>query len=114
MRRLILAVVLGFVVVVLVVAQIFFPGIAEQNLRDRLSHSGKVLHVEVDAFPAIKLLWRHADKVVVRMADYHSTTSHLGSTLSQAGDVGSLDASAQVITSGLLTLRDASLRKRGN
>ena len=47
------------------------PGIAAQRLRDRLSRSGRVLEVKVEAFPAIELLWHQADRVVVRMASYH-------------------------------------------
>jgi len=39
---------------------------------------------------------------------------HFGSLLDEAADVGSLDASATEFDAGLLTLRDATLRKRGN
>lgn len=101
-------------IVVLVVAQLVLPGIAAQRLRDRLSRSGRVLQVKVEAFPAVKLLWHQADRVVVRMARYHSTPSHLGSSLAQAADTGSLYASAQQVQTGLLTLRNATLTKRGN
>jgi LmeA-like phospholipid-binding len=105
---------LVLIVVLLAVAQLVLPGIAAQILRDRLSRSGKVIGVEVDAFPAIELLWQHADKVVIRMQQYRSNPSNLGSMLSQAGDVGTLEASAGKVESGLLTLRDVTLRKRGN
>ncbi len=114
MRRMIVAGVVGLVLILLVLAQLVLPGVATQQLRDRLSRSGHVLAVEVDAFPAIELLWHHADKVVVRMADYHSSSTNLGSSLSEAIDAGTLDATAEVVRAGLLTLRDASLRKRGN
>ena len=67
MRRLILIGAGGTVVLVLVLAQLFLPGIAAQHIRDQLSAHGTVEHVEVDAFPAIELLWHQADKVVVRM-----------------------------------------------
>jgi hypothetical protein len=73
-----------------------------------------VLQVKVSAFPAIELLWHHADSVVVRMGRYQSGTSQLGSRLDGATDAGSIDASAQVLQVGLLTLRDATLRKRGD
>jgi hypothetical protein len=103
-----------FVLVVLGVAQLVLPGIAAQRLRDRLSHSGRVLSVQVSAFPAIELLWHRADKVVIRMAGYRqSAPSKLGSTLDQVSDVGTLDASAQEFVDGLLVLHDASLTKRG-
>jgi hypothetical protein len=115
MRRiaaLVAAVVL--VLVLLVVAQVVLPGIAAQRIRDQLSKSGKVIDVQVSAFPAIELLWHQADSVKVRMASYQSNGAHLSRLLAQSADAGSLDASAQVMTDGLLTLRNATLSKRGN
>lgn len=114
MRRIIALATAALVLVLLGVAQLVLPGIAAQRLRDRLARSGQVLHVEVDAFPAIELLWHQADRVVVRVGQYRSAPSHLGSLLTQAGDVGTLDASAAELDTGLLTLRDATLHKRGN
>lgn len=102
------------VLVLLVIAQLVLPGVAEQRLRDRLRRSGRVIKVEVDAFPAIELLWHQADRVVVRMASYRSSARALSGTVAQVADVGSLDASAQEFHAGLLTLRDATLRKRGS
>ena len=114
MRRIIAIATAGVVILVLVVAQLVLPGIAADRLRDRLSKSGNVISVEVHAFPAIKLLWNHADRVVVRMGRYQAGAGTLGDLLGQTSDVGSVDASAQEFTSGLLTVRDAALRKRGN
>lgn len=109
--------VLGAVVVVVValgVAQLVLPGIAEQKIRDRLARSGTVLSVHVSAFPAIELLWQRADHVVVRMADYHADVSALGHTLAGAVAADSVDASATTLEVGRLTLRDATLTKRGD
>lgn len=114
MRRLAALAVVVLLVVVLVLAQLILPGIAAQNLRDRLSRSGQVLSVEVSAFPAIELLWHQADKVVVRLGRYRSTPGGLAGLLAQAGDVDSLTASAAELDTGLLTLRNATLRKRGS
>src|SRR6476660_3318183 len=114
MRRIIAIATAGVVILVLVVAQFVLPAIATDRLRDRLSKSGNVISVEVHAFPAIKLLWNHADRVVVRMGRYQSGAGALGDLLSQTSDVGSVDASAQEFSSGLLTVADAALRKRGN
>ncbi len=114
MRRLGALAVAGLVVALLVVAQLVLPGIAAQRLRDQLSRSGRVLEVQVSAFPAIKLLWHHADSVVVRMASYRASPAKLPGTLDQTGSVGSLRASAQTFQDGLLTLHDASLVKDGN
>jgi hypothetical protein len=102
------------VLLVLVLAQLFLPGIAAQQLRDRLAKNGRVLSVQVSAFPAIELLWHDADKVVVRMASYQSGTGHLSSLLDEAGGVGSLRASATVLRAGLLTVHDATLVKQGD
>ncbi len=113
-RRSIAAIAAAVVLLVLVLAQLFLPGIAADNLRDRIARSGTGVSVEVDAFPAIELLWHQADKVVVHVEQYHSSTGHLSSLLDQAADVGTLDASAGVIQTGLLTLRNATLSKRGN
>ncbi len=101
------------VLLVLAIAQLVLPGIAAQQLRDRLKRSGTVLHVEVDAFPAVELLWHRADHVVVRMGSYRSSAAALSATLSQVADTGSLDASATQMTAGLLALRDTSLHKHG-
>ncbi|MBV8217081.1 MAG: hypothetical protein JO325_01345, partial [Solirubrobacterales bacterium] len=77
MRRLIALGLAGVVLVALIAAQLVLPGIAAQRLRDQLSRSGTVLSVSVSALPAIKLLWRHADRVVVRMGRYQSGTGGL-------------------------------------
>jgi hypothetical protein len=115
MRRITaLAIGLAVIVLVLVVAQLVLPGIAAQRLRDRLSKSGQVLNVQVSAFPAIELLWDQADRVVVRLKSYRSRPGPLSSLLNQASEVGSLDASAGELDTGLVTLHDAALRKRGN
>jgi hypothetical protein len=113
-RRLIALGIAGLVLILLIVAQLVLPGIAAQRLRDQLARSGTVLEVKVSAFPAIKLLWHHADSVVVRLGRYRAGASDIGSTLSGAGDAGTIDASAQELDSGLLTLRDATLHKRGS
>lgn len=113
MRRLIALSVFGGVIVLLAVAQLILPGIAAQRLHDRLSKSGRVLSVQISAFPAIELLWHHADRVVVRMASYHSNPGHLSSLLDETADVGSLDASSQELDTGLVTLQNARLSKRG-
>jgi hypothetical protein len=113
-RRLIALGVVGVVLLVLVVAQLALPGIAEDRLRDQLSKSGTVLSVRVSAFPAIELLWGQADSVVVRMGRYQAGASEIGNKLGRAADVGSLDVSAHEVQSGALTLRDARLRKQGS
>jgi hypothetical protein len=104
----------GVLLAVLIVAQLALPRVAEQELRDQLSQSGTVLEVKVSAFPAVKLLWHHADSVVVRMGRYQSGSGALGSKLGETAGVGKLDASVQEFVSGALTLRGATLVKRSD
>ncbi len=114
MRRIAFLAGAGILLTLLVVAQLVLPGVAEQRLRDRLARSGEVLSVRVKAFPAIELLWHHADSVEIRMGSYRSDPGDLSGLLSDAGNVGSLDASATEVEAGLLRLREATLRKRGD
>lgn len=95
------------------VAQLVLPGIAAQRLRDRLSRYGTVRSVSVSAFPAIELLWHHADSVTVVLDSYRSASTQAGALLAQAGDVGSLDVRAARVDLGLLRLQDGVVRKRG-
>jgi hypothetical protein len=113
-RRLIALGVAGAVLVVLIVAQLVLPGIAANRVRDQLSKSGTVESVRVSAFPAIELLWGHADSVVIRMSRYRAGASEIGSRLGEAADVGKVDATVDEFDSGLVTLRRAMLRKRGS
>ena len=114
MRRIAVLAAVGFVLLVLVVAQLVLPGIAARRVRDQFSKSGTVLDVKVSAFPAVKLLWHRADSVVVRLATYRAPVSELSNTLTETGDAGSVDASVQVLSVGPLALRDATMRKRGS
>ena len=95
MRRIVALATAGVVLLLLVIAQLVLPGIAEQRIRDKLKKSGQVISVHVSAFPAIELLWHDADKVEVKMASYRSSSTHLGSLLGQSSGFGTLDASAQ-------------------
>jgi hypothetical protein len=113
-RRIAVLITVAVVVIALAIAQLVLPGIAAQRLRGRLQKTGDVLSVQVDAFPAIELLWHHADRVVVRMASYTSNPGHLASLLAQAGDVGTVDARVGELNTGLLTLHDATVSKRGD
>lgn len=114
MRRLIALAVAAVVVIVFGIGQLVLPGIAADNVRSRLSHSGHVLSVHVSAFPAIELLWHQADTVTVRMASYRSTPAELGKLIAETAGAGSLDASTTTLDTGLITLHDARMRKRGN
>ncbi|HWF73239.1 MAG TPA: hypothetical protein VG186_07840 [Solirubrobacteraceae bacterium] len=105
----------ALVVVLLVVAQLVLPGIAAQRLRDRLARSGRVISVHVEAFPAIELLWNQAGEVDVHLASYRARTpSGLGHTLGQTSQAGTVNATIDELNTGLVTLRNVTVRKRGD
>jgi hypothetical protein len=114
MRRVAILAVAGVIIVSLLVAQLVLPGIAADRVRDQLSRSGQAVTVQVSAFPAIELLWHQADSVVVHAARVRASTSDLAHKLAQTADAGSVDASADELDTGLVTVRNAKLRKRGN
>jgi hypothetical protein len=115
MRRILAAaIVLAVLVVLAVVAQLVLPGIAENRIRDRLAHDGRVESVQVSAFPAVELLWGHADRVTVRMASVRAAVGRLGGLIGRTANAGRVDASTRELDVLTLRLRDARLRKRGN
>jgi DUF2993 family protein len=93
---------------------VLVPPIAERRLRDRLGRTGSVERVDVSAIPALKLVFGHADRVNVRMGSVTTGTAGLADLLAATGATKRLDASASAVRVGPLTLRDASLRKRGD
>jgi hypothetical protein len=113
-RRLLAVGGVAVILIVLIVAQLVLPGIAAQRLRDQLARNGQVLAVQVHAFPAIELLWHHADRVTISLGRYRTPAGKLGGSLRQANSVGSLRATARELDVGLLQLRDASLVKQGS
>jgi hypothetical protein len=115
MRRLIAAaIVLAVLVVLAAAAQLLLPGIAEDRVRDRLAHNGRVESVHVSAFPAIKLLWGRADRVTVRMANVRAGVARLGDLIGRTADDDRVDASTRELDVLTLRLRDARLQKRGD
>ena len=114
MRRLAGLLVLLLLIVALGVAQLVLPGIAARRIRSQLARYGQVASVSVTAFPAVELLWHHADRVSIRLNSFHSDGSGLAGRLGQLSRVGTLHARAARVTVGLLTVRDARLVKHGS
>ena len=98
-----------FVLALLALAQVALPSVAADRLRTRLARSGTVERVAVRAFPAVELLWGEADRVEVRMRSYRASPAALGAALRHSVSADRLDASTAVLSTGLLTLRDARL-----
>jgi pSer/pThr/pTyr-binding forkhead associated (FHA) protein len=124
--------VLALLIVAIAVAQLVLPGVAASRLRDSLQKHGQVESVSVSAFPAVTLLWHHADKVTVRMNSYvdkaagRTTTGGAGTAnglsggpkrladfLASTSATNSLDARVGHLAVGRLSLESAVLTKRG-
>jgi hypothetical protein len=108
------ALALAALVVVIAASQVFLPRIAARDIRSRIGSDGKVLSVKVSAFPAIKLLWDHADTVSIKLGEYRTAPGDVPGLLQEAHDVGTLNVSIGALRSGQLTLRDVTLTKRGS
>jgi hypothetical protein len=104
----------GAIALLLVLAQLFLPGIAASRISSRVGRYGTVESVSVSAWPAIKLLWGHADSVTVRAGRLTITPKQTAKLLWEARGAAALRASAPVVQEGRLRLRDASLRKQSN
>jgi hypothetical protein len=105
----------GALVLLLVVAQFALPPIAERYVRDEVRKRGGVVEsVHVSAFPAIKLLFRHADSVDLKLRSAKLGVGDLASELERAHGVAKLDATIAQMDLGPLRLRDITLRKRGS
>jgi hypothetical protein len=116
-RTIALAVLALTVALVLGLAQLLLPGVAEQRLRSDLARFGSVRLVHIESVPAIKLLWHRADRVVVAIDSYRSGSSghsSLADFLSRTRDTGRLDVSVGTLQAQLVTLHEVRLHKEGD
>jgi hypothetical protein len=111
--RLLLALV-GGLALLFVLAQVLLPRIAASRISSRVGRYGKVRSVSVSAWPALELLWGHADSVRVSASSLALSPTQLGSLLWEGHSVNSLHVSADSVQLGTLTVSDASLDKHGS
>ena len=106
----VVAVVLGL----LVIAQLVLPPLAENYVRDQVrDRGGEVASVHVSAFPAVKLVFRHADEVRLKLRSATLGAGDLAEELDRARNVDRLDVAVVRMLLGPLRLRDLQLHKRG-
>jgi len=106
---------IGLAVAALVGGQLALPRVAERRISSDLAESGRVKRVEVEAVPAIKLLFKRADRVEVEMAEVRAgTTGRLVQLLRRTRATQELDARADLVTLGPLRLHAAMLTKNGD
>ncbi len=105
--------VLALVLVVLIAAQLFGPALAAHKVRERVGRYGTVLSAHVSAFPAIELLWGHADSASVRAGSLSFTMAQGVDLLWEGRGVTNSDLSAASMQIERVRLSDVDVRKRG-
>jgi hypothetical protein len=108
------ALLLGVALLLLALAQVFLPGLAASRIRSRVERYGRVGGVHVSAWPAIELLWGHADSVRVRTGPLALNPRQAAALLWEGRGVARMDVAATAVRIGSLQLTDARLRKRGD
>jgi hypothetical protein len=105
---------LGALIVLLGLAQLFLPKLAASRISSRVGRYGKVTSVHVSAWPAVKLLWHEADSVDVRAARLSLSPSQTAELLEESKGVSELDVRTQQAHEGPLPVSEVHLRKRGS
>ena len=95
------------------VGQLVLPSIAEHIERDRLAKRGTVISLSISAFPAIELLFGHADTVTAHLASLNASQSQLATNLSQTSGVSNINVTVDKVTSGPITVNSVTMTKRG-
>jgi LmeA-like phospholipid-binding len=104
----------GALAVLLVLAQVFLPKIAASRISSRIGKYGHVEDVHVSAWPAVKLLWKHADTVRVHASHVRITPPQTAKLLAEARGTAHLDLTVDRAREGPLALSGVSLHKRGD
>ena len=102
------------VLLVCVLAQLLGPGIAARVVRGKVQRYGTVKSVQVTAWPAVKLLWREADKVTVRAGRLRVSPEQTVALLREAKGTEKVSATAESVEEGGLRLTDTRLEKHGS
>ncbi len=115
------ACVVGFPLLLVVLAQFFLPTLAARRVRDRVARYGTVRSVSVSAFPAVKLLWGKADTVNVSAGSLSVQLSQIATLLWEARQAGSMTVTAEAAKLNAvpdlpdgLTVNDLRMQKRGS
>jgi hypothetical protein len=97
----------------LLLAQLLLPGLAADRIASRLRRYGNVRNVSVSAWPAVELLWGHADSVTVSAGDLRLSPSQTADRLWEGRDADTIQMTTASVREGPLRLTDVSLSKHG-
>lgn len=102
------------IVVLLVLAQVLAPRIAARVVRGKIEKYGSVKSVEVKAWPAVELAWKHADEVRVDVGRLKVGLEQAVALMKEAKGVDVVQASVDSVEVGGVRLTEARLSKRGS
>jgi hypothetical protein len=100
-------------ILVLGVGQLVLPPLAEHIERNRLDKHGKVISLSISAFPAVELLFGHADTVTAHLASLDGSQADLASNISRSAGVSKINVTIGQLTSGPITVHSVTILKRG-
>jgi hypothetical protein len=104
----------GGVVLLLALIQVILPRVAASRISSRVGRYGTVQSVSVSAWPAVELLWGHADSVRVKAKSVALSPAQVAALLWEARGTDHMDVSAERARVGSLRVSDAILHKRGD
>ncbi|MGA8365529.1 MAG: LmeA family phospholipid-binding protein [Solirubrobacteraceae bacterium] len=102
------------IVVLLVLAQLLAPGIAARVVRGKVEKYGSVKSVQVKAWPAVKLAWRHADEVRVSAGRLKFEPDQAVALLKEAKGTDRVRTSVESVEVNGLRLTGAKFEKHGS
>jgi hypothetical protein len=97
------------------VSEFVLPRVAVDRVTEELERNGgEVREVEVDAFPALKLLFGRADRVEADLVRLRATgTGRLAELIDKAEGTDEVRGRTGELTVGTITVTDASMEKDG-
>jgi DUF2993 family protein len=105
------------VVAILALAQVVLPRLAEHGVRSAFGSQADGVHAEIEATPAIKLLWHRADRVEITVDRFEPNTSgggSVGETIAGLKVARELDVRIRDLRARGAHLREVTLHKDGD
>lgn len=95
-------------------AQLLGPPLAADRISSRVGRYGRVGSVSVSAWPAVELLWGHADTVRVRAAQLSIAPHQAAALLWEGRGAQAMDVDVARLRLDGVQLEEAGLRKQGS
>ena len=113
MRKLLLAVVV-LLLLALVAIQLFLPGRVASDIEARLTEGGGEASAEVEALPAIRLLWSDGDRIEVSGSDLVLQVQDDVEVMDKLDGFDQVDLSLERVEAGPFEVESFELRRQGD